>query len=71
MEKMCFFGSPNGSGKSLTFEIAPFVLSCLQDKTALPSVCCILVSPLVSLMRTHAFSTNKKSVPVGGRFKSL
>ena len=51
--KDVFFCSPTGSGKSLTFEIAPFVLSYLKDKTALPSVCCIVVSPLVSLMRTQ------------------
>ena len=37
-----FFCSPTGSGKSLTFEIAPFVLSYLKDKTPLPSVCCIV-----------------------------
>ena len=48
-----FFCSPTGSGKSLTFEIAPFVLSYLKDKAALPSVCCIVVSPLVLLMRTQ------------------
>ena len=28
-------------------------LGYLKDKTALPSVCCIVVSPLVSLMRTQ------------------
>ena len=42
VEKMFFFCSPTGSGKSLTFEIAPFVLSYLKDKTPLPSVCCIV-----------------------------
>ena len=43
VEKMCFFFcSPTGSGNSLSFEIAPFVLSYLKDKTPLPSVCCIV-----------------------------
>ena len=39
---MGFFCSPTGSGKSLTFEIAPFVLSYLKEKNPLPSVCCIV-----------------------------
>ena len=46
MEKMLFFCSTTGSRKSLTYEIAPFVLSYLKEKTALPTV-------LFSLMRTQ------------------
>ena len=43
VEKMwVYFCTPTGSGKSLTFEIAPFVLSYLKDKTPLPSVYCIV-----------------------------
>ena len=42
-------------------------LSYLKNKDTSPSVCCIVVSPFVSLMRTQekkdAFSRNKKSVP--------
>ena len=43
--KICVFCSPTGSGTSLTFEIAPLVLSYLKDKTALPIACFIVVSP--------------------------
>ena len=51
--KDVLFCSPTGSGKSLTFEIAPYVLSWTKDKIALPNLCCIVVSPLVSLMKTQ------------------
>ena len=51
--KDVFFCSPTGSGKSLTFELAPFVMSFMKDRIALPSFSCIVVSPLVSLMRTQ------------------
>ena len=48
-----FFCSSTGSGKSLTFEIAPFVMSFLNDKENLPTVCFIVVSPLISLMKSQ------------------
>ena len=51
--KDVFFCSPAGSWKSLKFELAPFVLSFLEEKTPLPSLSRIVVSPLVSLMRTR------------------
>ena len=52
MVKMCFLLT-NCSGKSLTFETAPFVMSFLNDKENLPTVCCIVVSPLISLMKSQ------------------
>ena len=56
--KDVFFCSPTGSGKSLTFEVAPIVLSYMKDKESLPNVTCIVVSPLVSLMRTQEAKMN-------------
>ena len=51
--KDVLFCSPTGSGNSLTFEIAPYLMSFMRDKITLPSVCCIVVSPLFSLMKTQ------------------
>ena len=50
-----FFCSPTGSGKSLVFEIAPFVFSFKYHRTDLPSLTSsvIVISPLVSLMRSQ------------------
>ena len=59
--KDVLFCSPTGSGKSLTFEIAPYVMSFMRDKISLPSLCCIVVSPLVSLMKTQ----EKKMLSLG------
>ena len=51
--KNVLFCSPTGSEISLTFEIAPYVMSLMRDKIALPSACCIVFPPLVSLMKTQ------------------
>ncbi|CAG2233679.1 recQ [Mytilus edulis] len=57
--KDVFFCSPTGSGKSLTFEIAPFVFKYLQKN----DMCIVLViSPLTSLMRTQTQALNRKGI---------
>ncbi len=63
------FCSPTGSGKSLTFEIAPFVLSYKFDYDALPklSAACIVISPLVALMRSQVNKTTTKLRQLGTR----
>ena len=53
------FCSPTGSGKSLTFEIAPFAFKFLQDVN---NVTVIVVSPLVALMQYQAQGLQKKGV---------
>ena len=57
--KDVFFCSPTGSGKSLTFEIAPFVFKFLQksEKSVI-----IVVSPLSSLMRSQVNSLQKRGI---------
>ena len=47
------FCSPTGSGKSLTFEIAPYVMSFMRDKIALPSACCIVFPPLMRPVKSQ------------------
>ena len=51
------FCSPTGSGKSLTFEIAPYVLSFLRRTELLQELCVsvIVVSPLVLTPRFFYF----------------
>ena len=46
-----FFVSPTGSGKSLTFEVAPFVLDKQHNRSGITSHMVLVVSPLVALMR--------------------
>ena len=59
--KDVLFCSPTGSGKSLTFEIAPFVFKFLsQNDMELSTV--IVVSPLVALMQYQAAQLTKKGV---------
>lgn len=53
------FCSPTGSGKSLTFEVAPFAFKFLQDVN---DVSVIVVSPLVALMQYQAEGLQKKGV---------
>ena len=59
--KDVLFCSPTGSGKSLTFEIAPFVFKNLKDAQDEPSTV-IVVSPLVALMQYQASQLTKKGV---------
>lgn len=53
------FCSPTGSGKSLCFEIAPFVFEGIAvgvenvERQACISSVCIVVAPLVSLMKNQ------------------
>ena len=53
------FCSPTGSGKSLTFEVAPFAFQCLQNVN---NASVIVVSPLVALMQYQAEGLQKKGV---------
>ena len=55
--KDVFFCSPTGSGKSLCFEIAPFVFQKL-DRSSVT----IVVSTLSSLMKTQSIALNKKGI---------
>ena len=57
-KKDVFFCSPTGSGKSLCFEIAPFVFDGKQYRSNVT----IVVSPLSSLMKTQSISLNKKEI---------
>ena len=58
------FCSPTGSGKSLTFEIAPYVLSFLRRTELLQELCVsvIVVSPLVSLMKSQEKALHAKGL---------
>ena len=53
------FCSPTGSGKSLTFEIAPYAFKYLHGVT---DATVIVVSPLVALMQYQAEGLQKKGV---------
>ena len=62
--KDVFFCSPTGSGKSLCYEIAPYVfdfvlLGKISDR--INSVC-IVVSPLISLMQDPVASLRKRGI---------
>ena len=59
--KDVLFCSPTGSGKSLTFEVAPFVFKHLNTDQSAP-VSVIVVSPLVALMQFQAEFFRKKSI---------
>ena len=49
--------TPTGSGKSLTFHIAPFVLDFFtHGKTDIVETVCLVIFPLVSLMKDHVSS---------------
>ena len=64
--KDVFFRSPTGSGKSLCFEIAPFVFEGIAvgvenaEKQASVSSVCLVVAPLVSLMKNQVAGLRKR-----------
>ena len=55
--KDVFLSAPTGSGKSLTFEVAPYVFDYLENGERL-EVCsvCLVVVPLVALMKDQVAS---------------
>ena len=55
--KDVFLSAPTGSGKSLTFEVAPYVFDYLEHSERL-EVCsvCLVVVPLVALMKDQVAS---------------
>ena len=55
--KDVFVSAPTGSGKSLTFEVAPYVLDYLQhgEREEVLSICLVVV-PLVALMKDQVAS---------------
>lgn len=55
--------SPTGSGKSLTFHIAPFVYNYLKrgEQEQIYSVCLVIV-PLLSLMRDQVAALRRKGI---------
>ena len=66
--KDVFFCSPTGSGKSLCFEIAPFVFEGIavgvdnaEKQTYISSVC-LVVAPLVSLMKDQVAGLNNRGI---------
>ena len=58
--KDVLFCSPTGSGKSLTFEVAPYMYQGLSSTTQ-PCVA-IVVSPLISLMKTQVRNLQSKGI---------
>ena len=62
--KDVFLSAPTGSGKSLCFEIAPYVLDCmkkgLQSNTI--ETVCVVVAPLISLMQDQVAALRQKNV---------
>ena len=54
------FCSPTGSGKSLSFEIAPFAYENLLGKSN--SCTCIVVSPLTALMKTQVETLQNRGI---------
>ena len=54
------FCSPTGSGKSLSFEIAPFAYENLLGKNN--SCTCIVVSPLTALMKTQVETLKNRGI---------
>lgn len=60
--KDALFCSPTGSGKSLTFEIAPFAFANLFQSHGTIKPLVIVVSPLSSLMKSQVQNLKEKSV---------
>ena len=66
--KDVFFHSAMGSGKSLCFDIAPFVFEGIavgvenDEKQASISSVCLVVAPLVSLMKNQVASLRKRGI---------
>ena len=58
-----FFVSPTGSGKSLTFEVAPFVLDKQHNRSGITSHMVLVVSPLVALMRMQTKELRERGIP--------
>ena len=55
--KDVFLSAPTGSGKSLTFEVAPYVFDYLEHSERLEVCCvCLVVVPLVALMKDQVAS---------------
>ena len=54
---------PTGSGKSLTFHIAPFVLDFFKHgETGIIETVCVIIFPLVSLMKDQVSSLCEKGL---------
>ena len=53
--KDVFYASPTGSGKSLVFEVAPFVLEGVV----------LVISPLCALMTLQASNLNERGIKAG------
>ena len=66
--KDVFFPSPTGSGKSLCFEIAPFVFEGIAvgvenaETQACISSVCLVVAPLVSLMKNQVDGLRRRGI---------
>ena len=64
--KDVFLSSPTGSGKSLCFEIAPYVLDKMKkgfgDEEDIIETVCVIVTPLISLMQDQVTALRKKHV---------
>ena len=52
--------SPTGSGKSLIFEMAPFIFQYLENKQR--DCTCIVVSPLAALMKAQVQKLTNKGI---------
>ena len=66
--KDVMFCAPTGSGKSLCFEVAPFVFNAFlygaEEARQRTSSVCLVVAPLVSLMENQVTSLRSRAVSV-------
>jgi superfamily II DNA helicase RecQ len=66
-KKDCLFCAPTGSGKSLIFEVSPFLLFNIDSKISekhdsYENCLTIVVSPLVALMKSQANELNDRGI---------
>lgn len=61
--KDVFVSAPTGSGKSLTFEIAPYVFDYMEhgERESIEAVC-IVVVPLIALMKNQVTSLRDRGI---------
>ena len=64
--EMCLLVSPIGSGKSLSFHIAPFVFDFMRHgEREESSSACLVIAPLLSLMRDQLAKLRDMGIAAG------
>ena len=58
-----FVSAPTVAGKSLTFELAPYVFDCLNGDQANSYSIALVVVPLISLMKDQVSNLNSRRIP--------